>query len=314
MPSVGETLRLARVDQGLDLTEVSARTKIGVRFLEAIEADQRDVLPGGFFYRNWVQQYARSLHLDLDSITSEVDRILIADQPPPLPGQEHSANQFLQSPRMTIEQPDQGGNRLLVSFALLVAVILGCSGFYSLWHKMTTAPVQETVAVSPSAPAKAELTPQKPSVPVSEPSAQSPATDPAAAQPAPAREATTAQPVSEPEVIGTPDGSVLIEIAATAQTWLSISPDGKQLFSGILRPAEVKRVAARDGARIRVGNAGGLEVRLNGKSIGPIGLPGQVRTVIINKDGFQILESKPASPTASTFNSSNSAAVSTPFD
>jgi hypothetical protein len=94
------------------------------------------------------------------------------------------------------------------------------------------------------------------------------------------------------------DGDVQIEVSATEQTWVSITGDGKPAFSGTLQPAEIKTVAARDGARIRTGNAGGLQVRLNGKSIGPIGPAGQIRTVIINKTGFQILEPKPVAPAA----------------
>ena len=99
------------------------------------------------------------------------------------------------------------------------------------------------------------------------------------------READRALPVSPQDV--------QIEVAATQQTWLSITPDGKQIFSGVLQPAEVRLIAAHEAATIRVGNAGGITVRLNGKSIGPIGLNGQVRTVVINKMGFQIIEPKP---------------------
>ena len=84
-----------------------------------------------------------------------------------------------------------------------------------------------------------------------------------------------------------------IEIAATEETWISVTPDGKEVFSGILEPAQVRTLGAHDTALIKIGNAGGLSVRLNGKPIGPIGPAGQVRTLIINKNGFQIVEPKP---------------------
>jgi hypothetical protein len=38
-----------------------------------------------------------------------------------------------------------------------------------------------------------------------------------------------------------------------------------------------------------VGNAGGIEVRLNGKPIGPIGKSGQVRRVVFTPDNFEVL-------------------------
>jgi hypothetical protein len=44
---------------------------------------------------------------------------------------------------------------------------------------------------------------------------------------------------------------------------------------------------------MRVGNAGGLEVRWNGKPIGPIGPRGQVRVVLFTPENFQILEPGP---------------------
>jgi len=277
MASVGEKLRTARLDQGLDLTELSARTKIGPKFLAALEADDRKTIPGGFFYRNWVGQYARALSLDSAAMTSEIDRILIQEQASPLPGQDLGSVSEIKPARINLDRRSGGGSRLTYSFALLVAVVLGCSGLYAWWHKAVQG--QE-----------ARVEKSDPVPPVTAPVKQTPAPAETVA-PAPA---TVAAVETDPVAKANPDGDVQIEISATEQTWVSISGDGKQAFSGILQPAEIKTVAARDGARIRTGNAGGLQVRLNGKSIGPIGPAGQVRTVIINKSGFQIVETKPA--------------------
>jgi cytoskeletal protein RodZ len=286
MASVGEKLRAARTDQGLDLTELSARTKISPKFLAAIEADDRQSIPGGFFYRSWVGQYARALSLDSKAITSEIDQILVQEQAPPLPGGDLASVSEIKPARITVdrlssERRSGGGNRLAYPFALLVVVVLGCSGLYAWWHKAvqtnaSRAPVAEAAVKQPAAPPEA-------GPPVAQPVAQ------------PTTVAETA-PIPTQPVAKADDGDVQIEVSATEQTWVSISGDGKQAFSGILQPAEIKTVAARDVARIRTGNAGGLQVRLNGKDIGPIGTAGQVRTVIINKTGFQILETKPAAP------------------
>ncbi len=88
MLSVGETLRRARLEQGLDLCTVAAQTKINAKYLEAIESDDRKRLPSGFFYKSFVDQYAKSLSLDTQEIDAEVDRVLSADAPLPLPGFE----------------------------------------------------------------------------------------------------------------------------------------------------------------------------------------------------------------------------------
>ena len=45
-------------------------------------------LPSGFFYKSFVDQYARALSLDTQEIDAEVDRVLSADAPLPLPGFE----------------------------------------------------------------------------------------------------------------------------------------------------------------------------------------------------------------------------------
>jgi len=297
MASVGEKLRAARLDQGLDLADLSARTKISAKFLAAIEADDRQSIPGGFFYRSWVAQYARVLSLDAAAMTAEIDQILIQEQAPPLPGQVSGSFNDIKPARITIERRSSG-NRLTYSFVLLVAVMLGCSGLYAWWHRSVQA--QE---------ARLQVQAQDVRVPKREPGAPV-----ATAAKQPITSVDVAQPVADPTPTNTlienaavaktdapvvssaSNGDVQIELSATEETWVSVSGDGKQAFSGILQPAEIKTVAARDGARIRVGNAGGLQVRLNGKSIGPIGTAGQVRTVIINRTGFQILEPKPVAP------------------
>ncbi len=75
-------------NSGVDLCTLAARTKINIKYLEAIEADDRKSLPSGFFYKSFVDQYARSLSLDTQEIDAEVDRVLSADAPLPLPGYE----------------------------------------------------------------------------------------------------------------------------------------------------------------------------------------------------------------------------------
>ncbi len=88
-----------------------------------------------------------------------------------------------------------------------------------------------------------------------------------------------------------PDGvnRVVLNLSATEKTWLSITSDGKKVFSGILEPSQTKTLTGLEAAQMKVGNAGGIEVRWNGKPIGPIGPRGQVRVVLFTPDNFQIL-------------------------
>jgi len=63
-PVTGESLRRAREERGVTLHEIASSTKIGVRFLEYIEADRHGDLPAAVYIRGFVQEYARHLGLD----------------------------------------------------------------------------------------------------------------------------------------------------------------------------------------------------------------------------------------------------------
>src|SRR5579862_9480284 len=131
MLSVGETLKRARLDQGLDLSTVAVQTKISSRYLEAIESDDRKMLPSGFFYKSFVDQYAKFLSLDTQEIDAEVDRVLSADEPLRLPGFESVAARDV--PPMTFGHRFRT-RRSYASAASLVLVLVACSGVYTWWR------------------------------------------------------------------------------------------------------------------------------------------------------------------------------------
>lgn len=71
MGSFGENLRREREVRGVTLREIAEGTKISVRFLQALEEDRVEVLPGGIFPRAFVRQYALFLGLDPDKAVGE---------------------------------------------------------------------------------------------------------------------------------------------------------------------------------------------------------------------------------------------------
>src|SRR6266700_1640243 len=89
MTSIGERLRRERLQNKLSLEKISLETKIGVRLLEAIEAEQFEKLPGGVFRRSFVLQYARALGIDPDALSGELqqlsqfDDVAVAPAPQP---------------------------------------------------------------------------------------------------------------------------------------------------------------------------------------------------------------------------------------
>src|ERR1700722_496696 len=67
----GEHLKREREMRGVSLEEISAATRISTRFLEAIEGEHWDQLPGGVLNRGFIRALARFLGLDEDSLVAE---------------------------------------------------------------------------------------------------------------------------------------------------------------------------------------------------------------------------------------------------
>jgi hypothetical protein len=72
-----------------------------------------------------------------------------------------------------------------------------------------------------------------------------------------------------------PSGLVM-ELAPKADCWVSVTVDGEQAFSGVMRAGEKRQIAARDEISVNVGDAGAFAYTLNGKEGRPLGAPGEV--------------------------------------
>jgi cytoskeleton protein RodZ len=290
MTSVGIILKTERERQQRDPAEIAEELCITQRYLRAIEQDDLASLPGTFFYKSFVKQYAAILGVDEMLLKPGVESLTAELEPPPLPGADpryimgHSppgnGNHFDTDPgRSPVRHLDpivRDGNRryltdgrLGLSLAGLIGVLLLCSGFYAWWNRAPQAAAVARV----SKPQPTQIT--------------------AVSESKPAQPATPSLNVTS--TTG-PDGEnhVVLNLSATERTWISITSDGKQIFSGILQPSQTKTLTGSDVARLRIGNAGGLEIQWNGKTIGPVGPRGQVRVVVFTPENFEIL---PGSPT-----------------
>jgi transcriptional regulator with XRE-family HTH domain len=279
MISVGEILRGARESQGRTMAEIAEELCITQRYLRALERDDLSNLPGAFFYKSFVRQYAAILGVPVTQLQPGLDAITANEAEPPLPGQlplslatAESGGRSSRAVRVLdplVEASNHyfSNRKIGVPMAALAAVLLACSGFYSWWNQP---PKQARAARSQPAVAA------RPAAGSSLAAAQAPIVD----------VSTTADGVNH----------VVLNLSATESTWLSITSEGKQIFSGILQPSQTKTLTAPDAAQMRVGNAGGIAVRLNGKEIGPLGERGQVRTILFTPDKFEIVEPPPPAP------------------
>jgi cytoskeleton protein RodZ len=71
MPSIGETLREARMRQRLDIADVEQRTKIRAKYLRALENEEFGMLPGPTFVKTFMRTYAETLGLDPHLLVEE---------------------------------------------------------------------------------------------------------------------------------------------------------------------------------------------------------------------------------------------------
>ena len=69
----GERLKRERELREVTLEEITSGTRIGPRFLEALENEEWEKLPGGVFNRGFVRSIARYLGLDEEAFLAEYD-------------------------------------------------------------------------------------------------------------------------------------------------------------------------------------------------------------------------------------------------
>ncbi|HSQ23125.1 MAG TPA: helix-turn-helix domain-containing protein [Pyrinomonadaceae bacterium] len=74
--TIGEKLRLAREARGIALRDISEQTRISIRYLEAIETDDYQRLPGGIFNRSFIRAYAKFIGYDEHNALEDYARTL----------------------------------------------------------------------------------------------------------------------------------------------------------------------------------------------------------------------------------------------
>jgi len=287
--SVGQRLRAARQQQRLDFETLVARTKIQEKFLRAIETDDRSAFPSGFFYKSFVDQYAAALSVDPRELAEAIRLILSNDAPLPLPGEGNMPIRRVQ-PLVIKSRPSK--MRVVASIGTLAIVLVGCSAFYSWWKKISnpvSAKARAEIAKQVATPAAATPAEAEHVAPAAEPVKTASQSQVASVQFA--LKGPEVQEVSAPPDAAKSARGLLLELLARRETWLSISSDGQMVFKGTLGPNESKKVEGREFAKLRVNNPEALEVKLNGKTIGPLGQPGQYVIVVFTRDTYHVLDS-----------------------
>jgi cytoskeletal protein RodZ len=213
--------------------------------LEALERSDLSRLPGGIFTRAFIRAYAQEVGLDPERTIQD----FIAELPP------EAVSGTAHPPAIEDSEQLESDRKVVATAVKLILVSLPIAGFliYYGMHR------QPRLSPSPApTPAPAASLP-----------GASPETPPAAgASPTNAPPLPPAAPVQ-------PAG-LTMEIAPKGDSWVSVTVDGEQLFSGVMHAGDRRQIAARQEISLNVGDAGAFAYTLNGRQGRPLGGPGEV--------------------------------------
>lgn len=268
MNNISETLRRERLRQGLDLQQLSDSTKISGRMLQAMEDGDLSKLPGGVFTRSFFKQYGAALGLDAAFVEAEVRQLSPAPESQVAPQEERA-------PFVPFESSEPRFKSLTAASIWVVLALVGCGGVYYLAKNYQPSPAKPIESSVVKSAVKSVVKQDSPMA--------------APAQPVSGVTTPAAPPAQPP--IGS--GSLQVVLNASEQSWVSVTVDGKLLFSGILQPKDRREINAEERVKVVAGNAGGIDISLNGKNIESLGPKGQVRTVELTRAGAQVVSRTP---------------------
>ncbi len=281
MATVGERLRAAREARGLTLDDVEAATKIRAEYLDALEHNNVAALPNPVVARGFLRNYARFLDLDPEPLVAELlgDTATLVPVPPSI----KTLNEPLR------RSPVPLGS--VVSALIVIFVIAGLSlaAWYIIPRRQTlfnqleemglVGRVEPEITVSPTPVLAVQHTPQATPSPSGTPRPTSTPT----ATPVPTATRPPRTPTPDEGAPLTP-GELRMTLEIVAPAWLLIVVDGEEAFMGTLEAGERRQWVGQREIFVRTGNAGGVQLILNGQDMGLMGRPGQVLNRVILLD------------------------------
>ncbi len=144
--SIGEYLKRTRLSRRLELAQVSQELRIRTEYLEALEQDQWDRLPGEVYGIGFLRGYARYLEVDAEALVRYRRRLTgsaatpgtieesPASPPPTIPRRSRNrAVRTSKSSRSAVRSSQPGSGRIVLGVAGVLAVLFGV-GLWMLGH------------------------------------------------------------------------------------------------------------------------------------------------------------------------------------
>ena len=254
----GERLRRDRELRGVSQEEISAATRIGPHFLEALENEQWERLPGGVFNRGFLRGVARFLGLDEDDLIAQYDLAI----------GEHSQIEASAHPPARREIVKSRSGRLvrLAFVGTLCGIVLFGTGSLG-WRRL---PASQAASGS-DAVGSTVLGAVQPEASAPSASNQN------------ARSAASAVPEPAAPPSGAPTRPLELKVEAGKETAVSVSADGSKVFEGSMIAGQSRTFKARDAIDISAEDGGALLLELNGQTLAPLGPPGQRGNVTLTR-------------------------------
>jgi cytoskeleton protein RodZ len=244
----GERLKRERELREVTLEEITQATRIGPRFLEALENEEWDKLPGGVFNRGFVRSIAHYLGLDEEAFLAEYDLAHAAHA-------DQQAQKYAQKIEDRIPQTPLWIPMAIVLGILLLAAAVIFGGIYG-WRRFVRHSTPKPVAI------------------IDAPAATSPAMV----------SASPLQASNPPDAAVSP---LDLSVSASAMTRVRVQADGALLLDESVRPGENRHFAAKTEFVVSAADSSAVLLELNGEAMPPVGAPGTSGTITLTRKNLR---------------------------
>ncbi len=255
-PSVGRALQQARLDAKLSVEQVSLATRVRIPIIHAIEQDDFSRCGGDVYARGHVRTLARAVGIEPEGLVEQFDAEH-GGRPEPTPAAPmFDAERIRPEPRRP--------NWTAAMVAAIVAVV-GFVGFTVFSGGDEDEPDGSAVAGES----------QKSDKPKDPDSGKDADEDGQGRSPEPSESAVAGAP---------PDKVTLRIVAADGQSWISAQgADGRELEEDVLAQGDSVTVTDSEKIYLVLGNAGAVDLFVNGKQISEDFQPGEVERLTYTK-------------------------------
>ncbi len=257
MSALGEEFRSAREARSLSLSDVAERLHIRSVYLAAIEDEDWHVIGAPVYVRGFMRTYARFLGLDPEAAVARFAAAVPAGSPATAPPRQPAPA----NPAEKRAAGERSSPSLAAVLSIVAAVLVVLFVGYEFYQYRAGTPAGAPVTEASAAP----------DVAVAPPAADS-------GTPAPAGGADTLAaipPLNSPGPAAAKPVKRGLSLHVTETSWLRVTVDGTVVLEGTLPTGAAKTFTGKI-ADVRVGNAGGVQIAVNGHKLGPLGASGDV--------------------------------------